>query len=66
MDVEVEEGKEPVLDENGEVLKGHGGCGHVQPLIRREGLKLFMVYGKGKDEVRSFFLFSGSEGGEEG
>lgn len=31
--------------------KGHGGCGHVQPQIRREGLKLFMVYAKGKDEV---------------
>lgn len=30
---------------------GHGGCGHTQPQIRREGLKLFMVYGKGKDEV---------------
>lgn len=26
------------------------GCGHVQPLIRKEGLKLFMVYKKSKDE----------------
>ena len=33
-------------------VKGHGGCGHVQPQIRREGLKLFMVYAKAKDEVR--------------
>jgi hypothetical protein len=29
---------------------GHGGCGHVQPVIRKEGLKLFVVYKKGKDE----------------
>ncbi|KAG8714811.1 DNA-directed RNA polymerase II subunit rpb1 [Ceratobasidium sp. 423] len=27
---------------------GHGGCGHVQPLIRKEGLKLFLVYKKGR------------------
>lgn len=26
------------------------GCGHVQPVIRKEGLKLFMVYKKAKDE----------------
>jgi DNA-directed RNA polymerase II subunit RPB1 len=33
---------------------GHGGCGHIQPLIRKEGLKLFLVYKKGRaddDEV---------------
>ncbi len=40
---------EPV-PEGEEAPKGHGGCGHVQPQIRREGLKLIMVYGKGKDE----------------
>lgn len=34
-----------------EKVGGHGGCGHQQPQIRREGLKLFMVYSKGKDEV---------------
>lgn len=39
------------LAEGEEPPKGHGGCGHVQPQIRKEGLKLFMVYGKGKDEV---------------
>lgn len=39
------------LPEGEEPPKGHGGCGHVQPQIRKEGLKLFMVYGKGKDEV---------------
>lgn len=33
------------------VPPGHGGCGHEQPQIRREGLKLFLVYGRGKDEV---------------
>ncbi|KIK66076.1 hypothetical protein GYMLUDRAFT_38551 [Collybiopsis luxurians FD-317 M1] len=26
--------------------KGHGGCGHVQPLVRKEGLKLFFRYKK--------------------
>lgn len=52
-EAQVPEGEEPA--------KGHGGCGHTQPLIRREGLKLFMVYGKGKDEVRSI----GSEGRDE-
>lgn len=33
---------------------GHHGCNHEQPLIRKEGLKLFQVYKKGKaddDEV---------------
>lgn len=30
--------------------RGHGGCGHIQPQIRKEGLKLFLVYKKAKDE----------------
>lgn len=38
--------------------RGHGGCGHIQPLIRREGLKLFMVFAKGKDDVRVAMLQS--------
>ena len=29
---------------------GHGGCGRVQPNIRREGLKLFTQWKKGKGE----------------
>jgi DNA-directed RNA polymerase II subunit RPB1 len=39
--------------ENGvgdESKKGHGGCGHVQPLIRKEALKLFVQYKRPKDE----------------
>lgn len=28
----------------------HHGCGHVQPVIRKEGLKLFVVYKKSKEE----------------
>src|SRR5712671_4515974 len=36
--------------EGDEPKKGHGGCGHVQPLIRKEGLKLFLQYKKPKDE----------------
>ncbi|KAF8885266.1 hypothetical protein CPB84DRAFT_1850463 [Gymnopilus junonius] len=34
-----EEGIDPDSDE---VKKGHGGCGHSQPQIRKEGLKLFV------------------------
>lgn len=41
------------LPDGEEAPRGHGGCGHRQPQIRREGLKLFLVYGKGKDEVCS-------------
>ncbi|KZT09014.1 beta and beta-prime subunits of DNA dependent RNA-polymerase [Laetiporus sulphureus 93-53] len=33
-----------------EPKKGHGGCGAVQPLIRKEGLKLFAQYKRSKDE----------------
>ncbi|KAL9939377.1 hypothetical protein V8E36_002190 [Tilletia maclaganii] len=29
---------------------GHGGCGHNQPAIRKDGLKLFTQWKKGKDE----------------
>jgi DNA-directed RNA polymerase II subunit RPB1 len=43
--------------------KGHGGCGHVQPQIRKEGLKLFVHYKKSKDDddVRQTFLFLNSK-----
>ncbi|CAL1696999.1 unnamed protein product [Somion occarium] len=33
-----------------EPKKGHGGCGAAQPLIRKEGLKLFVQYKRSKDE----------------
>ncbi|KAI0757559.1 beta and beta-prime subunits of DNA dependent RNA-polymerase [Daedaleopsis nitida] len=33
-----------------EPKKGHGGCGAHQPQIRKEGLKLFVQYKRGKDE----------------
>ncbi|KAG2108751.1 uncharacterized protein F5147DRAFT_551048, partial [Suillus discolor] len=33
-----------------EPKKGHGGCGHIQPAIRKEGLKLFVQYKRPKDE----------------
>lgn len=36
--------------ENEEPKKGHGGCGHIQPVIRKEGLKLFVQYKKPKDD----------------
>lgn len=38
-------------DENGELPPpGHGGCGHRQPAIRKEGLKLFGVYKRADDD----------------
>lgn len=33
-----------------EPKKGHGGCGHVQPQIRKESLKLFLQYKKSKND----------------
>ncbi|OSX68017.1 hypothetical protein POSPLADRAFT_1177028 [Postia placenta MAD-698-R-SB12] len=39
--------------ENEEPKKGHGGCGAAQPLIRKEGLKLFVQYKRSKDEDES-------------
>ena len=36
--------------ENEEPKKGHGGCGHVQPTVRKEALKLFVQYKKPKDD----------------
>ncbi|KAA1106701.1 DNA-directed RNA polymerase II subunit rpb1 [Puccinia graminis f. sp. tritici] len=38
---------EPVPDDQ---PKGHGGCGHLQPQIRKEGLKMFLQYTKRKGE----------------
>lgn len=34
----------------GPAKPGHGGCGHPQPQIRKEGLKLFLQYKKSKDD----------------
>jgi DNA-directed RNA polymerase II subunit RPB1 len=31
-------------NEEPEVKKGRRGCGHIQPQIRKEGLKLFVLY----------------------
>ncbi|KIP04024.1 hypothetical protein PHLGIDRAFT_76648 [Phlebiopsis gigantea 11061_1 CR5-6] len=36
--------------DNDEPKRGHGGCGAAQPQIRKEGLKLFVQYKRGKDE----------------
>jgi len=50
-----EEGADP---DNEETKRDHGGCGHIQPQIRKEGLKLFVQYKKVKDDddVCSLFL----------
>lgn len=37
--------------------KPHGGCGHKQPTIRKDGLKLYVNY-KSKDNEVIFFFFS--------
>lgn len=29
---------------------GHGGCGHTQPVYRREGLKMYVSWKKGKED----------------
>ncbi|KAE8191428.1 hypothetical protein CF336_g4873, partial [Tilletia laevis] len=38
------------FNDDGQLLPGHGGCGHNQPAIRKDGLKLFTQWKKGKDE----------------
>lgn len=45
----------PATDDDVDMEKkrGHGGCGHRQPLIRREGLRLFISF-KAQSEV--FYL----------
>lgn len=50
-----DDAKEEEGMEGEEHKKSHGGCGAVQPLIRKEGLKLFVQYKRSKDEdeVRS-------------
>jgi len=45
-----DEAEQEVPDEAAPVKKGHGGCGHIQPQIRKEGLKLFLQYKKSKEE----------------
>ncbi|KAL0945704.1 hypothetical protein HGRIS_014853 [Hohenbuehelia grisea] len=48
---DTDEPKEEGDDADGEApKKGHGGCGHTQPQIRKEGLKLFVQYKKSKDD----------------
>lgn len=43
-----DEEQEGFVEEQGK--KGHGGCGYLQPAIRKEGLKLFLQYKKVKDD----------------
>ena len=63
---EADEPREEGAEGDGdEPKKGHGGCGHQQPQIRKEGLKMFVQYKKSKDDddVRTipsalYFLYS--------
>jgi len=45
-----DEPKEEGAEGEEEPKKGHGGCGHHQPLIRKEGLKMFVQYKRSKDD----------------
>ncbi|KAJ7724988.1 DNA-directed RNA polymerase II, subunit 1 [Mycena maculata] len=48
---EPDDPKDENADPDGEEpKKGHGGCGYVQPQIRKEALKLFAQYKKPKDD----------------
>ncbi|KAJ7171702.1 DNA-directed RNA polymerase II, subunit 1 [Mycena crocata] len=48
---EPDDPKDENADQDGEEpKKGHGGCGYVQPQIRKEALKLFAQYKKPKDD----------------
>ncbi|KAI0028851.1 DNA-directed RNA polymerase II, subunit 1 [Vararia minispora EC-137] len=47
---DVDEPKEEGAEGDDAPTKGHGGCGYMQPTIRKEGLKLFLQYKKSKDE----------------
>ena len=38
------------VEHTDDIKKGHGGCGHIQPQIRKESLKLFLQYKKSKNE----------------
>ena len=46
--------------EDGMQVPQHGGCGHEQPAIRKEGLKLFQVYKRGSTEEDGEGQASGS------
>lgn len=59
---EPDDPKDENADPDGEEpKKGHGGCGYVQPQIRKEALKLFAQYKKPKDDddVGDPFAFLG-------
>ncbi|KAG6853308.1 DNA-directed RNA polymerase II subunit rpb1 [Blastosporella zonata] len=47
---EPDDPKEEGVEDGEDVKKGHGGCGHIQPQVRKEGLKLFVQYKKLKDD----------------
>ncbi|KAJ7451085.1 DNA-directed RNA polymerase II, subunit 1 [Mycena latifolia] len=52
---EPDDPKDENADPDGEEpKKGHGGCGYVQPQIRKEALKLFAQYKKPKDDDDEF------------
>lgn len=53
MTCEADEAKEEDADAmplDGPPKRTHGGCGHHQPLVRKEALKLFFHYKKQNDD----------------
>jgi len=55
---DADEPKEEGVDtENEEQKRGHGGCGHIQPQIRKKGLKVFLQYKKSKDDDDDVGIF---------
>lgn len=46
-----EEDEGPDDQGNAPPAGGHGGCGHRQPLVRREGTKMFAVYKKVEEDA---------------
>lgn len=56
-----QDGEQPQVDEVGQRLAGglqiptikgkHDGCGHKQPVVRKEGLQLFLVYSKTAEDA---------------
>ncbi|KAF8201085.1 beta and beta-prime subunits of DNA dependent RNA-polymerase [Mycena galopus ATCC 62051] len=47
---EPDDPKDDTAEDAEEPKEGHGGCGYVQPQIRKEALKLFAQYKKTKDD----------------
>jgi len=60
-DIDGEMGEEMEMDEQGNVQpkkKSHGGCGHRQPIFRKEGLGLSVNFKANANDVSSSCFLS--------